>query len=112
MDRRILDKYGLVAMPVALPPHSHSEDTVRREDAYNRDVSLGYLARQDYQNARGYAELLINEQDRAELVAHLAREMPTEHKTYEQASKTRREETLKDAKEWRETQAKKGKSQP
>lgn len=82
---------------------------MRPEDAFNRDVSLAYLAQGNYQDARGYAELLINEQDRAELVAHLAREMPAEHKAYEQESKVRDEQRLKAAAEWRRKQAKKAK---
>lgn len=99
-------------MPATLLAYTCTEDTVRPEDAFNRDVSLAYLAQKNYQNARGYAELLINEQDRAELVAHLARKMPAEHKAYEQASKARDEARLKAAAEWRKTHTKKGKSQP
>lgn len=82
-------------------------EQVRREDTFNRATSLAYLAQGNYQKARGYAELLINEQDRKELVAHLAQSMPTAHKEYEQDSKARDEERLKAAKEWRQAQAKK-----
>lgn len=85
---------------------------MRQEDTANRASSLIWLTVGHYVNARGYAELLINEQDRAELVAHLAREMPDEHKAYEQASKARDAERLQAAKEWRQKQAKKAKSQP
>lgn len=82
---------------------------MRREDTFNRATSLAYLAHGNYQDARGYAELLISEQDRTELVAHLARAMPNEHKAYEQASKARDEARLKAAAEWRQLQAKKAK---
>lgn len=82
---------------------------MRREDAFNRATSLTWLAHGNYQDARGYAELLINEQDRAELVRHIALTMPAEHKAYEQASKTRDAERLKAAAEWRKKQAKKAK---
>lgn len=85
---------------------------MRREDAFNRATSLAWLAHGNYQDARGYAELLINEQDRAELVRHIALTMPVEHKAYEQENKARDEQRLKAAKEWRQLQAKKGKSQP
>lgn len=108
MDRRVLDKHRLMAMPVTLLAYTCTEDTVRPEDAFNRDVSLAYLAQKNYQDARGYAELLINEQDRAELVRHIALTMPTEHKAYEQASKARDDARLKAAAEWRKKQVEKG----
>lgn len=80
---------------------------MRPEDAYNRPRALAYLARQDYQNARGYAELLIDDRDRKELVRHIASTMPSEHQEYERYWKARHEQRLQAAAEWRKSQAKK-----
>ena len=82
--------------------------SLRREDAANRRVALAWLGQRDYGRARGWAELLVNDDHRAELIAHLAATMPAEHKAYRKAAKARERAAQAAAKKWRAAQAASG----
>jgi Tfp pilus assembly protein PilF len=85
--------------------------TLRREDATNRRIALAYLAQGDYTRARGWAELLIDDTPRADLVATLRATMPAEHKAYEKAAKARRKAAEAEAEQWRAAQAARARKQ-
>lgn len=54
-----------------------------REDAANQREALGWMAQGDYRRARGNAELLINDDHRARLIATIGATLPAEHAAYE-----------------------------
>jgi hypothetical protein len=59
--------------------HATTPLALRREDVANRATALAWLARGDYQRAKGWAMLLINDMHRWTLLREIQAAAPEEH---------------------------------